>query len=360
MVGLYSSYLEFLGAVYFSLSLDDIIKRKVWSPQDAKKQSRALDGIGLYDDKNFSNAVYEANQAKGVELQSELSKKSIVGLFVIAFLLIFSGYESYVGIENKGALFSLQLELAYTMLVFVLTWCGFNGYIFREWKYAATYIMAILAVFLLIHLCNLTYGQSILEKCIVKNIGLFVCIIMSVPILWQIFITWMYKSVFYGYIKEKIILSKNKYFQTIADISEGKYANIPTQYYEIYMKNSQRTPTTTGQQALDDSLTEYQGILYNEIRTIGKNVKLVHLFFSWLKHKCVTIVHWFVGVFTFKAKWGGPGKLNVKDYGYYARKYDSLKKKDRTVKMKTFCQQESINLDEFQKYYSVYCKMQKS
>lgn len=359
MVGFYSSYLEFLGAVYFSLCLDDIIKRKVWSPQDAKKQSRALDGIGLYDDKNFSKAVYDANLAKGVELQSELSKKSIIGLFVIAFLLIFCGYESYVETDSKDSLFTLQLELAYTMLIFVCSWCGLNRVIFKKWKFAAAYIMSILAVFILIHLCDLTYGKTLIEKNIVNNIGLFVCLTMSIPILWQIFITWMYKSVFYGYIKQKIILTKNRYLQTVEDLGNAKYENVPKEYYGIYMKNSQRTPTTTGQQAMDDSLTEYRGILYNEIRTIGKNVKLAHLFFSWVRHKCLSVVYWLVGLFTFKGKLVGPDKLNVKDYGYYAQKYNTRKAKDRTVKMKAFCQQESISFDEFQKYYSAYCQAHK-
>lgn len=175
MVGFYSSYLEFLGAVYFSMCLDDILKKKVWSPQDARKQSRALDGIGFYDDKNFSNAVVDANQIKGMELQAELSKKSIIGLFVIAFLLIFCGYESFVAISNNADLFSLQLELAYTMLIFILTWCGFNKFIFRKWKFAAGYIVAMLVAFLIIHICGLTYGHTSLEKTIVNNIGLFVC-----------------------------------------------------------------------------------------------------------------------------------------------------------------------------------------
>lgn len=356
MVGYYSSYLEFLGAVYFSMCLDDILKRKVWSPQDAKKQGRALYGIGLYDDKNFSNAVVEANQAKGIELQAELSKKSIIGLFIISFLLIFCGYESFVEINKKADLFYLQLELAYTMLFFIFTWCGLNKFIFRKWEYAASYITVILVVFFIIHLCGFTYGQTSLEKTIVNNIGLFVCVIMTLPILWQIFITWMYKSVFYGYIKEKIILTKKKYQQIINDIANGNYENVPKEYHEIYMKNSHRTPTTTVQQAMDDSLTEYQGILYNEIRAIGKNVKLSHLFFSWIKYRCISIVKWFVGLFSFKGKLVGPDKLNVVDYRYCAQKYDSLKAKDRTMKMKYFCQQENINFHEFQRYYTAYCQ----
>ena len=37
MIGFYSSYLEFMGAIYFSMSIDEILEKKVWSPQNEKK-----------------------------------------------------------------------------------------------------------------------------------------------------------------------------------------------------------------------------------------------------------------------------------------------------------------------------------
>ena len=41
MVADYSSYLEFIGAVYFTMSLSDYLTTKIWSPQDTKKISRS-------------------------------------------------------------------------------------------------------------------------------------------------------------------------------------------------------------------------------------------------------------------------------------------------------------------------------
>ena len=84
MVADYSSFLEFVGAVYFTMSLSEYLTSKIWSPEDAKKFDRALDGLGMKDDKDFKQAVLAANTQKGVELQAELSKKSLIGLFVIA------------------------------------------------------------------------------------------------------------------------------------------------------------------------------------------------------------------------------------------------------------------------------------
>ena len=360
MVGFYSSYLEFIGAVYFSMSLDDILKKKIWSPQDARKQSKVLASLGEYQDKNFTKAVVDANQAKGLILQSELKKKSIVGLFLVAFLLLFCGYESYIAEINTDILYTRQLELAYTMTFFIITLFSLQTIIFRKWKYTICYILMIVITYFIINVLGLTYGKTIVEHYIVKHIGLFVCIIITIPILWQICITWLYKSVFYGYIKEKIFKAKSEYQNITNDIKNGKYDKLPKEYHEIYMKNSQKAPDTTAQQAMDDSLTEYQGVLYSKIRSIGNNIKLGDLLCSWIKYKIWSLCNLILGVFRFKGKnLVNPTKLHVNDFASYAQKYQTQKQKDRTLKMISFCNKEGINFEEFNQYYCRYCNNNK-
>ena len=356
MIGFYSSFLEFIGALYFSMSLDEILKKKVWGPQDAKKQNRILDGLDDYTDKNFSKAVVDANQAKGLQLQAELSKKSMVGLFVIAFLLVFCGYESFLLEVSKASLYDLHLGLAYTMIVFIISQFCFQRIIFKKWKYSVLYLFTISASFFIIHKCHLLYGKSHIEQCIVNNIGLFTCMVVSLPILWQIFITWLYKSVFYGFIKDKILRAKNEYLRIIDDIHNGRYDNLPKEYHEIYMRNSQKAPDTTPQQALDDSLTEYKGILYNKIRAIGNNVSLIDLFGSWIKYRFLSLWKWILGVFKSKGTTlVSQDKLLIKNYEYYAKRFEAKKKKDRSLRMKAFCTDEKIKFEEFNKYYCSYC-----
>lgn len=240
MVGNYSSYLEFIGAVYFSMSLDEILTKKVWSPQDIKKQEKALFGLGMNKDKEFQKAVLEANRLKGETLQAELSKKSIIGLFIVAFLLIFCGYESYIEESHKEELFTLHLELAYILTLYLLSLFFLQWVIFSKWKYATLFIGGMVLAFLLLRICAIVYGQTCLEIFIVEHIGLFTCIVISIPILWQIFITWIYKSVFYGFIKNKISIAEKMYQKVQKDLKEGHFDKLPKGYYEIYIRNSQK------------------------------------------------------------------------------------------------------------------------
>ena len=359
MVADYSSFLEFIGAVYFTMCLDEILTRKVWSPLDIKQQSRALDFLGMNKDKDFKNAVLDANKEKGEILQKELSKKSVIGLFVIALLLVFCGYEQELyGPSDTAPLKLLHLELSYTCVIFIVSLFLLQYKLFEKVKYVTLYIIGLFCSFLLIRWKTLVYNNSEIEKFVVENIGLFVCVIVTIPILWQIFITWIYKSVFYGYVKSRIREAQAEYERVLELIKKQQFDQLPKQYHEIYMRTSQATQDTTPKQALDDSLTEYKGALYNDIRTIGKNIRLTQLVVLWVLHKCKQGVLWVRNIFTS----GGKSlmqskKLVEKNYEDYAKKYQTLKAKNKNLKMSQFCEKEKIDLKEFNNYY---CKRSKN
>lgn len=278
MVADFSSYLEFIGAVYFTMSLSEYLTTKIWSPQDAKKIERSLDGLGMKDDKDFKQAVQDANKKKGDKLQQELSKKSLIGLLVIAFLLIFCGIEQEYCLNSAvNELYLLQLELAYTCIYFLVSLTLLQWVMFNKWKYVVVYIISVLAVFYVIRSKNLVFNRYAIEGYLANNIGVFVCITVTIPILWQIFITWVHKSVFYGYVKSKIRKAPNEYNQVIDYVTSKQFDKLPKKYHEIYMRNSQSSANASPQQVLDDSLVEYKGVLYNDIRVIGLNIRLYQL-----------------------------------------------------------------------------------
>lgn len=352
MVADYSSYLEFIGAVYFTMSLSEYLTTKIWSPQDTKKISRALDGLGMKGDKDFKQAVLDANKKKGEILQGELSKKSLIGLFVVAFLLLFCGVEQGFPVSQKSELLLLQLELVYTCAYFLVSMFLLQWSMYKKWKYIIFYIISILCVFIVIRWKELVFNKASLEMYLAEHVGMVVCVSVTIPILWQIFITWMHKSVFYGYVKSKIRNTQAEYDKMIGYVNTKQFDKLPKQYHEIYMRNSQAAEDTTPQQAMDDSLLEYKGILYNDIRTIGLQVRLYQLFISWVKHKISLLVKWVKGLFSSKDS----SKLGVTTYEDYAKKYKQQKATNKYLKMRDFCEAEIINFDEFNKYYCKYCQ----
>ena len=359
MVADYSSYLEFIGAVYFTMSLSDYLTTKIWSPQDAKKINRSLDGLGMKDDDDFKQAVLDANKKKGEKLQAELSKKSLIGIFVVAFLLLFVGFEpSLSGNENQEASSLLQLELVYTCAYFLLSLFTLQWIIFNKWKYVILYILSNLVFFFVIRWKTFVFNQYEIESYLTDNVGMVVCITITIPILWQIFITWLHKSVFYGYVKSKIQSAQEEYKKVLDYANKHEFEKLPKRYHEIYMRISQAASATSPQQIIDDSLTEYKGVLYNDVRVIGLNVRLYQLLLSWFKYKVWRLWKWIKELFSSRGKIvSNPNKLMVTNYAEYAEKYKRYKQKKSTLKMKDFCEAEQIDFVEFNKYYSKYCQI---
>lgn len=358
MVADYSSFLEFVGAVYFTMCLDEILTRKIWSPLDIKQQKRALDFLDMADDKDFKKAVIDANKQKGEVLQKELSKKAVIGLFVIAFLLVFCGHEQAINNEcDTAPLKLLQLELAYSCVIFIVSLFLLQYKLFEKVKYVTLYILGLFCSFGLIRWKSLVFNDSALEQFVVDHIGLFVCTVVTIPILWQIFITWIYKSVFYGYVKTQIRLAQDEYKRVLKLIHAQQFDQLPKQYHEIYMRISQTSQNTTPQQALDDSLTEYRGVLYNDIRTIGLNIRLYQLVISWIKYKLKKCGRWMCDLFKTKGRiLKQSTKLVEKNYADYAEKYRKLKFKNKNLRMSKYCESEKISFDEFNRYYRKYCQ----
>lgn len=353
MLADYSSYLEFIGAVYFTMSLDEVLTKKIWSPQNLQNEKRALDEIDVGTDDSLKKAILDANKQKGACLQAELSKKSVFGLFLIAGLLVFCGYEQHLQGNENGIIFH-HLCIVYTLIIYMVSMMfGLVWIVFRKWKYTSLYIIAIFTLYSVFVLNHWVYGKTSIEVFVDKNFGLLVCGVVSLPIFKQIVLTWLYKSVFYGYIKEKIKEANKRHDKALECINKGNVDQLAKEYHDIYMQKSVSSPNSTTRQVLDDSLTEYKGVLYNDIRMIGINVRMMNLLGAWLIHTLKRFYNIIVNVF--KSKNIKESLIGI-DFETHAKRFQQIKKGNPKYKMSDYCVHANIDLNEFNKFYTKYLK----
>lgn len=145
MIAHYSSFLEFLAALYSTIFLDNIITQRVWTPQYIDGLRKAIDGVDFAGNDSFGSTIIEMNTAKGNELQLRSTKKSIFMILIISFLLIFCGYEqdfeNKISLLHNALLYSLTIGIGLTLLIF-------NKIIFSKWKW--TIFASLINVFLFV------------------------------------------------------------------------------------------------------------------------------------------------------------------------------------------------------------------
>lgn len=350
MIGDYSSYLEFIGAVYFTMSLDDILKRKVWSPQDEVRLKKAIDGFDVNNDPSLKKAIVHANRAKGDELQAELSKKSVFGLFIVGALLLVCGYEPCIK-DDTLKISILHLSVLYVSIaLIVMLFLGLMWFAFKKWKYTSSLLALTFVTFAVIYYFRLVYGKSEVEAFCLKYTGLVVSILITMPILWQLFISWMYKSIFYGYIKHKIKDANEKYNQVTGNINNGNLNDVPEVYKKIMMNQTSLHKNGTTKELLDDSLTEYKGVLYAEIKKIGENVKLYKLAASWIAHHVMRFLNW-IKLPTAKkfSHIRVSSTIDVDDLQTHAQKFRLMQSQGK-ITLRGYCEMTGIESKQFIQY----------
>ena len=350
MLSYYSSYMEFLGAVYFTMSLDDILKRKVWSPQDEYRLNKAVDGFDVSNNESLKQAIIKANRTKGDILQAELSKKSVMGMFFIACLLVLCGYEQQLA-NDCCLIIDLHLSVIYTSFILLLyLFLGGKALSFRKWKYTSLTIISTVLLFLVIFYKKLVYGQTNVEAVFVENFGLTICCLLTIPILWQLIISWLYKSVFYSYIKNRIQQVNNEYKNVTSQIQQGDHTNIPNDYLDIFMRLSMLHKDGTTREVVDDSLTEYQGVLFNRIKKLGEDVKLYNLFISWVCHCLTNMINRLHKKQATDTKISFLGdNLGGHDFESHALRFQSMQAKKK-ITLRGYCELTGIETVQFIKY----------
>ena len=72
MIANYSSFLEFIAAVYCTIWIDNIIAQKVWTPKYIDSLRKAIEGIQFAGNTSLSTEIIESNTERGNELQLRL------------------------------------------------------------------------------------------------------------------------------------------------------------------------------------------------------------------------------------------------------------------------------------------------
>lgn len=206
MISQFSSLIEFIVAVYVTMSLDYTICNQFWTPDYLKDIKRALEGVSSIN-KDFCESIISTIADISERIKNNSRKKGGFMLGFCIMLLIYIGFEN----EHVSKVCGRSLSLI-CILVLVITTC-FQKYIFKKWKHV---------VFLLIFLCSsfviLSYNSTKLEallSCettitegsfIISNLPTLLLVLsLLIPILHQLFTNWIYSRVYKEYYKKKLV-----------------------------------------------------------------------------------------------------------------------------------------------------------
>lgn len=278
MIANFSSFIEFLAAIYVTMCLDNQICRNFWTPDYFNSMRTILEGYDFEGSSNLFQKLQDGINNIYVRISNLSQKKGGFMLGFCVWLLILIGLEEQI----KNELWGYIPFLLSCFYVFVIVL--FSKFILCKWKFVISALLGLLATFLLSYI----YANQIFQWIGALNLNLldykyFVfVIVLLLPILHQLWVNWIYSSVYKGYLKKQVELEYEKYKRSKEGIEKRKKGIIDPEYLEAwndqYFKNEDS----------DQSLTIFNRVLYYRLLKIA-SPSIWRLSWSLLCHWTVKI-----------------------------------------------------------------------
>ncbi len=267
MLANYSSLLELMAGVYFTMCLDNILTKKIWSVDYFAAFKKSLEELSFGGNKSIASEVVDQNRDQISIMQAKLTKKSVYMLTFITILLFSCGVETDQNPQTNDC--SIYMFIVLQSIVTLISLC-FSEYIFQKWS--RTFNVIFWPLVILFILSNIDYCISLYSLIAIPvfYIIYLVLILVLYPILWQIFKVWAYRSQFYKYMNNTMIQVSNEYNNVLDILQNGGNINdLPAEYGIILQENTIKHKKDKAQKAIDDSITDYTSLLQKKLKKIG-------------------------------------------------------------------------------------------
>lgn len=270
----FSSILEVYTALYVSMFIDEIL-RDVWTPEYKQKITSLVKGMKLPAISYFVKKVEDNIDKNAEDIRGYMKRKALFFFVFSMSLLLLAGLELHSEIlkRNEYLIVSL-LSFVGVIFIFVGRWA------YDKYSRVTLSIMLYCALFALLYYPGI--GDYLHEITALKDIGYktAVCsflIVISFPILWQIFLIWIYSSLYKGYMYEKITKEAYIYEKAYIAYKIKDMAALPREYEMVA-----RDFVTQSSDAEDTSLNSLNVILVKRLETLCELPNVMKVFWSWI------------------------------------------------------------------------------
>lgn len=272
MLSNFSSLLELMAGVYFTMCLDNILTQKIWSVDYFAAFKKSLEELSFGGNKAIASEVVDQNRDLISIMQAKLTKKSVYMLTYISIMLFACGIEANQSptTEACGIYMFIELQSLFSLIIL----CS-SKFVFQKWSRTFNALFWPLAVIFV--LSNISYCVNLYSYIAIPVIGIIHLVLFLVvyPILWQVFKVWAYKSQFYKYMNNTMIQVSNEYNNVLDILQNGGAINdLPEEYGKILQENTIKHKKDKTQKAIDDSITDYTALLQRKLKKIGYDTSI--------------------------------------------------------------------------------------
>lgn len=272
----FSSLLEVFTAIYVSMFLDDILVN-IWTPHYKQQICQLIKDMKIPAISYFVKKVEENIDSNAKVIGGHMKKKAAFFVVFCMGLLLLAGLEVHSNVLPKyGYIFVVALSLFGLFSFFLGQW------IFCKFSRVVAAISLFIAFFFVLYFGGIlewVYEVANLDWIDDKFAICSFLSILSLPILWQLFVIWIYSSLYKGYMQEKIAREAYIYGKAYIAYKLRDIAALPKEYETVARDFVTRRNTDA-----DTSLHSLNDILVCRLEDLCTPPHVLKVFWSWIKY----------------------------------------------------------------------------
>lgn len=281
MLANYSSYIEVLAAVYTSMYIDKALT-EFWAPDYFLRLKQDIDQYQLTGDDVLREKLFNENSVWISQLKNRMKRKAVFMFVIIVFILVFIGMENSI-VTNMDTIQLTNLYNVILAVAFITTIVTtiFQHFLFFKWKYTIWSIVVLSCLFLLLWYGNWDFLSYMTPLSIYA--AYIVLFLITLPIIWQLFVNWIYSSAYSGFIKSKLEHERYLYTRACSAINNSDASLMPKEYREFI---AECVVSADKNRSLDDICI--QGFVERHMERLKKHCtqpSIWTIIFSWCHYK---------------------------------------------------------------------------
>lgn len=272
----FSSLLEVFTAIYVSMVLDGILKN-IWTPDNKKKISQLIEGMKIPAISFFVKKVEDNIDVNAKDISAHMKRKATF-LFVYCLSLLL-----LAGMESRSEILPQYGYMVVTLLsVLAILLVSFGRWTFVKFSRVVLCIVGYILAFILLYYTGAPAylsGIGLLNVVDYTTAIVTVLTVITLPVLWQLFLIWVYSSLYKGYMQEKISKEAYVYGKAYLAYKIKDMAALPKEY-EMVAKDFVKEQPAEG----DTSLNSLNSILVRRLEILCELPKILRVFFSWVRY----------------------------------------------------------------------------
>ena len=280
MISNFSSLIELFAAIYLTISLDDLLLRRFWTPDYEDKVKKEFANIKMPE--IAKRPTYNSTGEYSTIEDGRSRKRGGLMFGYSMILLIIVGFEDYFKpLGDLGQAGLLILFIGAVLVVYL-----FDGFFLKSWwgVLRATIWIPVSIGLIVVVLSQLECYKPLAQEkygCLVLIAQILLVIALILPVIWQLIRNWLYTRYYLNYVTDQAREKAADYNAALAcDPKKGhKVADVASVYHDAIV---QAVAAGDG----DRIITPFLDILKAELRQIEYVPSLLPLLrYSWNYNK---------------------------------------------------------------------------